>query len=360
MRWVDYVMGEGDDATELWRAARRANTETLYVLGGGFDPRALVGLQRLVSLGLTGGLRVLLVALRPGIADPMTSSFAEQNQTAFAELVETTGIKVDQLDYPEGVDSRAAGQHFGHGVIAGHYLDNAGLVIVDVSGMPSGIYFPVIGAVLSAARVQGGYGGNIHVVACENAVLDEAILEEGSTGPGPIHGFENRLDAAVAEQATKVWAPVLGRGSAVQLEALYNWLAPEEICPVLPFPAANPRRADDLILEYRSLLFDVIEVEPRNFIYAHETNPFDLYRTLCELHDRYRVALEPLGPATVVVSTHASKLLGVGTLLAAFEKGLPVVSVGPTDYSLAPDMDLTAVLAANHLTTLWLEGDPYR
>src|SRR5439155_805554 len=125
--------------------------------------------------------------------------------------------------------------------------------------------------------------------------------------------------------------------SQPQLEVLRQNLLPNEICPVLPFPARNPRRSDNLLVELRELLQDTVQVEPANFIYADESNPFDLYRALARLHDRYRSALAPLGEATVVVSMHSSKTLSLGALLAAYERQLPVMNAEPEHYNFAVD-----------------------
>jgi hypothetical protein len=157
-----------------------------------------------------------------------------------------------------------------------------------------------------------------------------------------------------------VWAPVLGSGHKEALAILWDRLGADEVCPVLPFPARRPRLADDLLLEYRQLLFETVVVEPRNFIYADETNPFDLYRQLSRLQERYRQNLEPIGDATVIVSTHASKLLSVGALLAAYEARLPVISVPAADYTLARDVNLSKLEEQNRLACLWLHGSPYR
>ena len=71
-------------------------------------------------------------------------------------------------------------------------------------------------------------------------------------------------------------------------------------------------------------------------------------------------ALEPVGDVTVVTSVHGSKVMSVGALLAAYEKNLSVVSVGPTSYRIQPGVDLDKVTAASHLMCLWLDGEPYR
>ena len=108
-----------------------------------------------------------------------------------------------------------------------------------------------------------------------------------------------------------------------------------------------------------SVIFDTIEVEPRNFIYADERNPFDLYRGLCRLSDRYAKALAPVGDVTVVTSVHSSKVLSLGALLAAYEKNLSAVSAGPTSYRIQPGVELDKITAASDLICLWLDGEPY-
>src|SRR5262249_28573925 len=160
---------------------------------------------------------------------------------------------------------------------------------------------------------------NLQVVVCENPELDSIILAEGVMDPAPISGFISGLTQDARPAEVRVWAPVIGEGQGAQLEALYHYLEPHEICPVLPFPARNPRRADSLIIEHRQLLFERMEVEPRNIIYADETNPFDVYRALCRLNARYGEAIAPLGEAKIVTSVHASKMLSLGVLLASWE-----------------------------------------
>ena len=139
--------------------------------------------------------------------------------------------------------------------------------------------------------------------------------------------------------------PVLGEGESARLDRLNEDLRAAEICPVLPLPAANPRRADNLIKEYRQLLIETDLVEVRNFIYAAESNPFDLYKTVSELNSDYAEALRPLGTTRMVLSAHSSKLLSVGVLLTAFEHGLEVRHASPSVYGVS-NVDALAGLEA--------------
>jgi hypothetical protein len=104
----------------------------------------------------------------------------------------------------------------------------------------------------------------------------------------------------------------------------------------------------------------VIGVDVKNFIYATEWNPFDLFRTLGELNQRYRESLKPLGETTLTVSVHASKLLSIGVLLAAYEYGFGVMHTTPTGYFLRRGADIEALRTADRLSCAWVEGAPYR
>jgi hypothetical protein len=263
------------------------------------------------------------------------------------------------MAYPHVAETSSAGLLLGRSLLSDGHLAEVTQIIVDISALPGGIYFPLVGAILQFSD-EGQLEAEIQVVACDNPEVDDAIVVAGLGPPSPVGGFKHGLDLETRASNIRVWAPILGAGHAQAIRILNDRLLPREICPVLPFPARRPRLADDLVLEYREVLFQTMLVEPRNFIYAHETNPFDLYRQLSRLQDRYRRALEPIGEATVVLSTHASKLLSVGALLAAYESRLPVVSAPPADYALAQGADLQSLAEQNRLALLWLGGTPYR
>jgi hypothetical protein len=128
---------------------------------------------------------------------------------------------------------------------------------------------------------------------------------------------------------------------------------------VLPSPSTNPRRSDELLLELRELLFDEFRVDERNFIYATEWNPFDLFRSLELLHGRYFALLEPLGDVSFAISSHSSKLLSLGSLLAAYEFDFGVMHTTPTGSYLRRETDVAALRTADRVICAWVDGVPY-
>jgi hypothetical protein len=286
LRWEDYVLASGAEAvSKLWSAALALERRVTFVLGVGFDPRALVALQSLLTQAGKQVIRVVRLGLPSAEDDDLTRELTQANDRYLRELAESGVVEVESIAYPEGVESQAAGLRMSRQIQSNGVIGEKDLVVVDVSGLPSTIYFPVIGGLLKASDDKG-LQRDLQVVVCENPELDRIILEEGVASPGPISGFRQGLNPDGPSGVTRVWVSVLGEHQEPYIHSIFEYLEPHEACPVLPFPARNPRRGDDLLLELRRLIFDTIEVEPRNFIYADERNPFDLYRGLCRLSDR--------------------------------------------------------------------------
>jgi hypothetical protein len=231
-------------------------------------------------------------------------------------------------------------------------------LIVDVSALPTSVYFALVAGVLDL-QDAGRFAGELQVVVAENAELDSLIEGEGPENPDTIARFGFGLDLEPSpDRPILVWAPVLGERAAAQLEALHRRLAADEICPVLPFPSRNPRRADNLLLELREVVVDMLQVEPGNYMYADESNPIDLYRGLTRLSERYRDALSPVGAVITALSIHSSKTLSLGALMAAYENQMPVMNADPEHYHYRDEGATPALVGASRLACLWLEGLP--
>jgi hypothetical protein len=332
----------------------------MYLLGVGFDPRSLVGLQQFLAMEHAHSPVIGLLDLPPpsGASGLAPRALATSNRAAFDQIV--GGIEVRNIPYPDVHSRINAGPLVARAVTDTAFVSGIGHLVIDVSSLPSSLYFPVVAAALTSVdRAVEGFPAEVQVVACENPMIDSAIVELGVSEASLVGGFRGPLELASEPAGTVIWAPVLGEQSGPALQAIHSFLAPGDVCPVLPFPARNPRRADNLLLEYQVELLDAFLVTPGNLIYADERNPFDLYRTLSRLQNDYRHALRALEPTTVALSTHSSKLLSLGALLAAYEHGLPIVAAPALDYDLL-DVDFTALSASNVVACTWLTGEPYR
>lgn len=341
---------------EVW--SRLREEPLLFVAGSGFDPRALAVLERLAA-ATARPIDGLVLELPEDATDLAVRPLAQANGARIEEVVQASGGQLRVQALPDYHDSRSLGRLISRNFQQCGILDAYAEVVLEISAMPRSVFFPLIRGVLERAHLPSDHaqhwGGDLHVAVCENPEADENVLEEGTTPMAPIGGFAQTHGET---PATTIWVPVLGERASARVKVLYEQLEPDETCPVLPWPARDPRRGDGLILEYRRLLFEEIRLEPRNVIHAAERNPFDLYRTLGALHERYLQSLSPLGSVGMVLSSHSSKLLSVGVLLTAYEHDLVVQHVSPGRYGLHEGTD--GLRDRDEIYDLWLTGEPYR
>jgi hypothetical protein len=356
--WDHYVHEVGPGVEEMWSAPAAARP--LYILGRGFDPRMLVGLRRALDSGSLAKPMVLSLGLAGPGGTSDRARQAEQNMTELEEMVASHDLDHEPIAFPEVHERRSLSRPLLGAVRDSERFRSSDQVIVDISSLPVGVYFGLIKGLLDIFKAETRTA-ELQVVVAENPELDSLIKGSGAETPSTILGFAFGSELTQSsERPPLIWAPLLGEGATAQLVALQERLRPDEICPVLPFPARDPRHADDLLIDARELLVDRFEVESTNYIYADERNPFDLYRALGQLNERYVGALSPLGRATVAVSVHASKSLSLGALLAAYEHSLPAYNAEPEHY----DFDIEAVgpelVARSELSGAWLLGMPRR
>ncbi len=240
-------------------------------------------------------------------------------------------------------------------------------IIVDISALPRGVYFSLIGQI--QAMLDEYYGEsliNFFIITAENANLDSQTKEFlPDSELSFVYGFKGGSELTSDKKQT-IWLPILGEGTAHQIRAAYEKIKPNEICPVLPFPSKDPRRSDALLIEYHQLLFDELDIEGHNIIYVPEQNPFEVYRTLSQTIRDYNETLAVLKGCDIVISTFSSKLLSIGALLCAYEfKALSSIKVGILNVdSSGYEIDQAAleknIVNHSELFLIWLAGEPYK
>lgn len=336
----------------LW--ADCGDRPTLVVVGAGFDPRSPVAYEHIAASAARPPdiVRIGLDALE---TDSVTEPLAERNRERLEAAVERSGASIAEQS-TTAIAAQSPGMVVAREFFASGHTERYSQVVIDVSALPRSWFFPLLRGMLEL-HDSGNWSGDLHVIACDNPRIDALVAGEGVQSPAALPGFADH--APVRDRVTCIWVPVIGEGAGARLEALYSDIDAAEICPVLPFPAADPRRCDDLLQEHRELLFDRARVEPRNLIYAAESNPYDLYRTLSELNEDYAQALKPLGETRMILSAHSSKLLSIGVLLTAFEQGLEVRHVSPATYRVEDPAALGPLADHNLLVDVWLTGEPY-
>jgi hypothetical protein len=373
LRWRNYVLRQGDEFTKLWHTLFSEKARNvLYILGMGFDERMCLGLEAILATGGAGRCDVSLLTFDEG---PESASrehvdLRDANERRVRALAQENGCLLSErsIKLLSGESRRIGGRSVARAFPGQAEFTPYTDVVVDVSALPRGLYFPLIAKLLSIFDLPAmdSVVRNLHVVVAHSPVIDASISDVGVDEQTTfLHGFSAAdFEREAKRDQPRIWLPVLGLGQQLQLERIQTDVKPDEICPVLPSPARNPREADDLMLAYRELIFDRLRVEPRNIIYASESNPFEVYRQIVRSVRHYKKALAPLGGCRAVVSAMSSKLSSLGALLAAYELrtstgelhvDVGVAHVEAQGYSL----QRSSVSPQTTLYSLWLAGECY-
>lgn len=383
MLWQHYVFRRGREVHPTWEMLFEGRkVRLLYIAGCGFDVRAQTVMKEFVQGLRESGAqiedaRLLLVGftgyqLDDALRDQTNINEAELTDI-FKPLGSATGVSVGSSSSSEDISASAALRQGLEEVLA--HLNGVTDIVLDVSSLPRVVYLSLLTGILSALvpnkeapNALYAQGVTFQVLVAEDAALDGKIQsEDPSNDLIYIPGFSSALQAESFQDWPLVWFPILGEGKVSQLEKVMNQVIPSnaEICPVLPHPSRDPRRADRLLGQYRQPLFDTRQTPTDNILLAHEGHPFEAYRQLLGAMLRYRQSMSIMGGCRLVVTPLASKLITIGTGLACFEMRPPDVTA---EYRVAipyaePTRYVVSVQALKEskpeISALILTGDAY-
>lgn len=340
MLWDHYVFRRGDAVHELWDSLLNDRpVELLYIAGRGFDVRAQTVMQEFVAGQQGNGRRtvnakLLLLGFDGYELDESIAQLTEENAAALERVFSPLGgAATVTVATPDGEDEASASDALRQRIraVLGE-IDGKTDIILDVSSLPRATYLALLTSILQklvpnkevveeADHPLYANGVNFQVLVAEDAELDGHIrAEDPSNDLLNIPGFFAAWQAESVQDWPLVWFPVLGEGRVSQLQKIANSIPTEaEVCPVVPHPSKDPRRADRLLVEYREPLFDSRKTPTSNILYAHESQPFEAYRQLLGAMRRYQNSMTILGGCRLVMTPLGSKLITLGTGLACFE-----------------------------------------
>lgn len=321
------------------------------MVGAGFDPRSCIVATRLSDADAS--VRGLFI--RENRPDPPQDQldWADANEEALHASFDEA--RVEQVEI-FGSDGAVVGGRNVISAVRRQDLSGVTDVIVDVSALSTGTSFPLIRYFVE--HIAGGAEtSNLHVFVVHDPRLDADILSVASDAPGYVHGFKGGSSLSGMNDAARLWLPQLAAGGNVALGRLYDFLAPHDTCPILPFPATDPRLGDQLVERYRMEMESTWSVDPRNIVYADEGDPLDLYRTVLRLDDLRRPVFAETGGSMLILSPLGSKVTALGALMAALERDLPVAHLESIGYELSGTVPME--VENPNLIHIWLEGDVY-
>jgi len=154
--------------------------------------------------------------------------------------------------------------------------------------------------------------------------------------------------------------PQLAEGKRPVLERIRQRVQPHAFCPILPFPADDPRLPDQLIEHYAEEFENTWQVDSRDIVYASQRNPLDFYRTVLRMDDSRKRVFAEIGGSQIILSPVGSKALAAGALMAALERDFTIMYVEALGYSAdVSHLDALREEQATELVHVWLGGEAY-
>ena len=201
-----------------------------------------------------------------------------------------------------------------------HYTD----IVVDVSTYPRSMMYTLIGHLWINRKV----GQNLF------AVLTQTPEEPGiAEAKDFIDTSYVRGDKHYRRKGDQVWVPILG-GEIDRMDAIYDFLKPVEVFPLVPFPDHNLRRGDSLLTRYRDIIFGKWQVPFENIMYASGIVPWDVFRKLSDFAELHA---DKKNTSSLVISALAGRAISIGALLAALHHDLYICHIQPADYIMSQE-----------------------
>lgn len=319
LTWAECMYLRGKEAIK-----KRFDNESkkLFVLGRGFDPRMHVGIKEL--FGVDSLISVLLVNYteKQSIHDPTHIKEGNENVEIVKKLcgdqLREVVVEIWNPEMGATVVREKVRKTFTTELVKPFEE-----IIIDISAMPRTISFNLIKHLIDLKKKEIS-NAKLNILVCENSSLDDGIKSiiatENAEFLQGLNAFTMGMEGT--SENTRVWIPVLGLNEETALSKIAKFLSPDETCPVLPFPAANVRREENIIRRHGNELFNAMDVEKRDIIYVPENQPIIMYQKLCHTVMFYESALNPDLDTTeinYVFSSQGSKIMDIGVLMAIID-----------------------------------------
>ena len=265
---------------------------------------------------------LFLVEKRPEVSEVLEAA-ALQNKAELEKILAAKNIEFAEVkivaDDTANVAGRSATQ-ISNLKLKGQYTD----VIIDATTMSRGVCFPIVKQVFES---NNRHPIHTHVVVAESNNSNFKVQPMSSDTPEYMHGFHGDMDTDQVTQAIKLWLPQLSEENLSSLKRIQSRLQAEEVAPILPFPSADPRRGDNLLREFCDPLINDWDLNLSDIIYAHESDPMDVFATIKRIYLGREQALAPFtnSPGRLILSPTGRKIGSLGMLFAAIDLDLPVM-----------------------------------
>jgi hypothetical protein len=349
---MNHVVSQGEDCVQFFSDYITADRKVLCIATLGFNdiclhfPLALGGFAQVDFL--------FLVEERPEVSD-ILRAMADRNKDVLKRALAQRNVTFEPIEIVASVDTANVAGRRAADACRKALLNSYSDVFVDASSMSRGVCFPVVKYVFEQSRKSGQ--ASAHIMTAGRNCSTATAKPTSSDSPQFVHGFQGVMDTYRMDKAIKLWIPQLSENTVTSLSRIQSKLAPDETCPILPFPSWDPRRGDRLLKEFQGAVLGDWNINLLDVIYAHESNPMDVCTTIIRIHRSRTDALAASCkvPSITVLSPSGSRIGSVGMLLAAMEEDLPIMYEESIGYysplSFVPDLSQNP---PEHLWHIWL------
>ena len=361
---------KGNDFESFWKEyLNTGNKNIKYILGLGFDPRTLHCLRLFHKYIKTNQIDYKIIKYDDQFTTiDKLNNLLKKNELSLKQMLNEkayTSTTIHMMTNNENNISVEASKS-----ISKQDLDNYTDIILDVSAMPIAVYFPIVRNILDWIKKGIIHSPtnctiNFHLVVSENPNFDKRIIElRTSDKITYMYKFSRQLQLESKKMLRKVWIPLLGENQKLQLEKINDELDIKEICPIFPMPSYDPYRSKNLLVANRELLFDTLVIDPRNYIYSNENNPFETCKKIYDTAHSYYDSFAPLQGCHIIISPLSSKLLCIGSLLATYElhaegSNVGIVHIANQTYNVQGEINADEIIETSVPYSMWLTGECY-
>jgi hypothetical protein len=292
----------------------------LVIIGKGFDPRATSFIEALINIKRDFSARVI------DYDGPTDSSTQREEQPRSDQNFNQIENICKDIDYSViyAPSYKNDDTHSKKALIISEsinkrinkeFLKEYKNIVIDISAMTKALSFCLINRINKIKSKEQ----KLYIVVTENSIYDDMIMPkivENSAEYLP--GFKTFTFSSVSDEDATIWFPALGQNSKEAFRIINDFVTPDEICPILPFPSVRIDRAESILRNMGEMLFRDNQVDKRNIILVPEESPLLVCKKLCQTINYYDKALNIDGKKKIkfVFSSQTSKLIDLGILLA--------------------------------------------
>ena len=302
---MKHIISQGEDCAQFFSDYITMDRKVLCIATLGFSDICLhfpLALARFSQVDF-----LFLVEERPEVSDILRAAAARNKDVLINALTQRkVTFETIEIVTPEdtaNVAGRRAAQVCRR-VLQQSYTD----VFIDASAMSRGVCFPMVKYAFEQSKKPGQARAHLMTAGRNRSTIE--AQSTSSDSPQFVHGFHGVMDTYQMDRAIKLWIPQLSENAVASLSRIQHKIAPDETCPILPFPSWDPRRSDRLLKKFQGHFLDDWNVNLLDVIYAHESNPMDVCTTIMRIHRNRTDALSAscTAPSVTVLSPSGSRI----------------------------------------------------